>query len=249
MEKAKYGLDAPYVVATFIGIALVSPFLGLWLESFLQAAGFPLFAIIIKWEFWCISLIFLLETLCMIHSSKKGKKKCLSRLLDKLSLQGNEKVLDVGCGRGLFSTLLAKRLPSGRVTGIDIWQGKDQSGNSLLRAQKNALLEGVENRVEFQTADMRKIPFPDDSFDLVVSSLVIHNLSLKEDRLLALSEMARVLKPSGMLVIVDFRNTSEYVQALESLGWKDIQLTKRSFQIFPPVRVVVGKKAIKIFSH
>jgi len=52
------------------------------------------------------------------------------RILDRLHLRGDEVVLDMGCGRGAVLTAVARRLTTGRVTGVDIWSKKDQSGNA-----------------------------------------------------------------------------------------------------------------------
>ncbi len=72
--------------------------------------------------------------------------------------------------------MAAQRLPRGRAVGVDVWSTKDQSGNAEQVTRQNAELEGVADRVELHTADMRKLPFDDGSFDVVVSSLAIHNV-------------------------------------------------------------------------
>ena len=78
--------------------------------------------------------------------------------------------------------------------------------------------EGVADRVELQTADMRKLPFEDGSFDVVVSSLAIHNVPGAGERAKALREAARVLKKGGRLMIADIRHTSDYARELEACG-------------------------------
>lgn len=65
----------------------------------------------------------------------------------------------------------------GHVTGVDMWDSKDQSQSSAVAALNNALREGVREYVEVKTADARELPFPNASFDLVVSSLCIHNIA------------------------------------------------------------------------
>ncbi|EUA43837.1 methyltransferase domain protein [Mycobacterium xenopi 4042] len=79
-----------------------------------------------------------------------------------------------GCGRG--AVLLPRR--SGcprRAVGIDLWRA-DQTDNSPTATMTNARLEDVADRVEVRTADMTALPFDDESFDVVVSSLAIHNI-------------------------------------------------------------------------
>jgi cyclopropane fatty-acyl-phospholipid synthase-like methyltransferase len=65
----------------------------------------------------------------MVWSSKVGKLRERERLLDAVPWRGDETVLDVGCGRGLLLTAAARRIPDGKVIGVDIWQEVDQSGN------------------------------------------------------------------------------------------------------------------------
>jgi len=51
-----------------------------------------------------------------------------------------------------------------------------------------------------------------------------------------------VLKPGGQIALLDFMATDEYFATFQSMGWKDIQLSRPSFRMFPPVRVVSGRR-------
>ena len=62
----------------------------------------------------------------MIWTSKVGKVREREALLDRITWSGTERVLDAGCGRGLMLIGAAKRLTTGKATGIDIWQGEDR---------------------------------------------------------------------------------------------------------------------------
>ena len=120
-----------------------------------------------------------------------------------LELKGNEKVLDVGCGLGKMTIGVAKHLNTGRVIGIDIWSKTEIPGNSPERAYANAEIEGVSERAEFRTGNVLSIPFPDNSFDVVTSSSVINNLHGKTEKLKALEEIFRVLRPGGRFLLLE----------------------------------------------
>src|SRR5262249_31403469 len=113
---------------------------------------------------------------------------------------------------------VARRLTSGRATGVDLWSTRDQSGNARDVTLRNMALEGIAERVVVETGDMRALPFPSESFDVVVSSLAIHNISSQQGRAAAVSEAWRVLTPGGRLAIADIRATGRYAATLRSLG-------------------------------
>jgi ubiquinone/menaquinone biosynthesis C-methylase UbiE len=184
----------------------------------------------------------LLMALSMIWSSKVGKLRKREMLIESLNLKGNETVLDVGCGRGLLLIEAAKHLPNGKAIGVDIWQSVDLSGNKPEATLENARLEGVAERVQVRTGDMRELPLPDQSVDAVIANLSIHNIPSKAGRAQAIREIHRVLKPGGLIALQDMMATQEYIANLQSLGWKDIQRSELSFWVIPPVRVVSGRK-------
>lgn len=178
----------------------------------------------------------------MIWSSKVGKLQFRERLIDSLALRGAETVVDVGCGRGLLLNGAARHLTVGKAIGIDLWQSADQSGNRPEATLANAEAEGVADRVEVKTGDMRELAFADRTIDVVVSSLAIHNIPDRGGREKAVREVAPVLKPNGQVALLDFQCMDEYVQTLLSLGWREVNRSGLQFQMFPPVRVVTGKK-------
>ena len=240
MSRADYGIDAPPVVRNLAlgGTALV--ILGM---IFLRLTFIPplLSSIVGYWGIFAGGSM-VLTSLFMIWSSKVGKLRMRKMLIDSLNLTGNETLLDVGCGRGLLLIGAAKHLPNGKAIGVDLWQTVDQSGNQPEVTLENARAEGVAERVEVKTGDMRELPLPDQSIDTVVASLSIHNVPGKEGRIKAIHEIHRVLKPGGQVALLDFMATDEYLAALESLGWKGVQRSGLSFWMFPPVRMVSGRK-------
>ena len=168
----------------------------------------------------------------MMYESKNKKIKERDAILDQLQLNDNDRVLDVGCGRGLMLIGAAKRLITGKAIGIDIWVSKDQSQNTMQATLDNAQKEGVADRVEVKTADMRSLPFENASFDVIVSHWVVHNLEQKLDRDKALSEMVRVLKPNGRLSLTDIENRLEYVERLTALGLSNIFIVSNPLRDF-----------------
>lgn len=156
-----------------------------------------------------------------LYSTGPGKHSVWSELLDGLDLDGDEQILDVGCGRGAVLIQAARRLTGGRAVGADVWHRRDQSGNSRSSAEHNAVCEGVADRVELVNADARELPFPSGSFDVVVSNLVFHNILHRDQRARAVREAARVLRPGGRLRIVDFGGDS-YAGILRAAGCGDV---------------------------
>jgi arsenite methyltransferase len=157
------------------------------------------------------------------YTTGPGKLSVWKQLLDNLSLRGDEHVLDIGCGRGAVLISAAQRLPRGRATGVDIWRVHDQTGNSQAVAQRNAEIEGVSERVELVNADARALPFPPESFDVVLSNLAFSNISDSEDRARALREAVRVLRLGGQLRIVDDR-ADRYSSVLLHAGCTDVEV-------------------------
>ena len=228
MKRPHYGIDAPELLRFFFisGSAALVLFFVILLTSI---AGSTL-KIILGTLLGIVAFYLLTMGGFMIYGSKVMKLKDNEKLLSLIQWSGNEQVLDIGCGRGLMLVSAAKRLIAGKATGIDIWQEKDQANNSLFAALVNAAIEGVAQRVEVQTADMRKLPFSDSSFDVVTSNWAIHNLVAEADRQTTLNEIIRVLKPSGVVIINDIVNQAEYADYLKLQGMENVQLHNNSIR-------------------
>jgi arsenite methyltransferase len=157
-----------------------------------------------------------------MYATRTGKFVVWDRILGELGLHGDETALDLGCGRGAVLLATAKRLPRGRAIGVDLWQA-DQTDNSQQATLDNAVLEDVADRVEVRTADMTDLPLPDDSVDVIVSNLAIHNIPTPAGRRKALDEAVRVLRPGGRLAVADLWETRQHADHLRNLGWRNVR--------------------------
>jgi len=228
-----YGIDAPDLVKFFFmsGTVALVVFVGTLLSSILGETLRIIIAILSG-----IVASYLLGMGCfMVYFSKIAKLKESEKLLNLIQWCGDEQVLDVGCGRGLMLIGSAKRLTTGKAIGIDIWQQEDQADNSSAATFANAAIEDVAERIEVKTADMRELPFPENSFDIIISNWTVHNLEMEGDRQKALDEIIRVLKPKGMVVLADIANQAEYARHFELRGMLNVQLHNQ------PIRDLVLK--------
>jgi SAM-dependent methyltransferase len=226
-EQPNYGIDAPGVVRNLalagIGALLVAvaSLLSLIPRAIPVAPGLRLE---VAPSAIPAGIALCLSACWMYFGSKYGKTAEREKLIGRVEWTGAERVLDVGCGRGLILVGAARRLTTGSAVGIDIWQAEDLSGNRADVPLKNAALEGVADRVSVQNADMRRLPFPDDSFDVVLSRAAIHNVYSAADRATTIREIARVLKRGGRAVIADIRHHGEYKKAFVEAGCPDVRL-------------------------
>jgi SAM-dependent methyltransferase len=177
---------------------------------------------------------------------KVGKFHHRDFMLNLHTWRGDEKVLDVGCGRGLLLAGAAKRIATlsgtGHVTGIDVWSNVDMSGNSATATQHNLELEGISNLCTLRSEPAQTMSFPDATFDLIVSNLCIHNIYDAPTRRLALQQIVRVLKPGGIALISDYKLTGEYAKEFNSASLL-VQKRRGSFlTAFPPLTVVIARK-------
>ena len=220
-KKPDYGIDAPGLATGFLCGGIGAFALALVVGRF---GGGQIWGLAATSLFTVLGIYLSGMGCLMVVWSKRIKLKMRETLLDHIAWRGDERVLDVGCGRGLMMVGAARRLKSGTATGIDIWSAKDQSANGPEGALDNARLEGVSDRVQVETGDMRALPFADTSFDVVMSHWVVHNLASEADRTLALGEMVRVLRFGGHLILADIEHREAYMAVLQTLGLIDCRI-------------------------
>jgi SAM-dependent methyltransferase len=232
IPRVPMGLYALAVIGLALGAASLTPFLP---DSAL-----------LRFSTLTLGVLLLLPALLARHfalSKWHYASRIRKDIFDALALRGDERVLDVGCGAGLLVNEAAKRLTSGKATGIDIWASHSGGGNYAL-LMKNAHVEGVADKIEFKQADVRRLPFEDASFDVIVSSGALHHISRdRSEHEQAINEMLRVLKPGGRIALMDISHMIEgYAASMKTKSvTSDVKKTVQSPFGFE-MSVMIGKK-------
>ncbi|MFS0726309.1 class I SAM-dependent methyltransferase [Paenibacillus sp. 1P07SE] len=132
-----------------------------------------------------------------------------NKLIRQIQVDSGQRVLDLGCGTGTLTLLLKQAYPKAEVTGLDI------DPNVLQIAKKKAVDMGMD--IIFNQGTSFELPYPDHSFDRVVTSLMFHHLTL-ENKLRTLKEIFRVLKPQGELHIADWGKSQNRLMRIAFLS-------------------------------
>ncbi|HEX2909889.1 MAG TPA: methyltransferase domain-containing protein [Chloroflexia bacterium] len=177
------------------------------------------------------------------------------RTLHLARLRSGEQVLDVGCGTGTLAIEVQQYVgASGRVCGID-------PGNQQI-ARARAKADRQKRPIDFQIGTIEQLPFPDQSFDVVLSTIMMHHLGAGLKRQ-GLAEIARVLKPGGRVVIADFKrpqerqgqsrrfhaggsSTGDLVALLKEAGFSQVETEEMApprFSAFPGAGFILAHKS------
>ncbi len=212
MNKINYGIDAPKVIRNLLVIGFF-----LLATCFLPPGLFPPVSTFLHRSAFAPAVSLIASGLLMYAYAKFGKKKHRDRILNLYDWKGGEKVLDIGTGLGLLVIGAAKKLTTGKATGIDIFNKYDLSDNTIEQTKMNVQLENVSNNVEILVENILKTSFRDNNFDVIVSNLCLHNLYKPDERKQACAEINRILKSGGKAIISDFKNTGEYKNTFATL--------------------------------
>ena len=198
----------------FAPVILVLIFIGL---SFFNA-----YFLILAGLFLFIATYFAYAWIQFSPSGKNVQTQIQEEVFDNLNWNGTGKVLDIGCGNAPLSIMAAKRYSDAKVIGIDYW-GKTWDYSKAV-CERNAEIAGVAGRVVFQKASASKLPFEDESFDLVISNLVFHEVKESEDKKELIREALRVVKKGGKFSLQDLFLIQQYYGNIDELlatirGW------------------------------
>lgn len=130
-------------------------------------------------------------------------------LIDAADLEPHQRVLDLGCGTGTLAIMVKEREPAAEVTGLD-------ADPQILELARHKTGEaGVP--IAFNEGLASELPYPDGSFDRVLSTLFFHHLT-SDDKRACLAEIRRVLRPGGQLHLADWTAPADALQA--ALSWQ-----------------------------
>jgi len=229
-EKVDFGVWVPLKII-IIPLLLTLVFLGLGLIHwvFLVFAGL----------FLIITVYFAVARHLFSASDSLLQRQIQSLLIDHINWDGSGEILDIGCGNGPLTIALAKKYPGAKVVGMDYW-GKDWDYSKQV-CERNASLSNVAQRTIFRPGSAVELPFPDNSFDLVVSNLVFHEVRGASDKRELIKEALRVLRPGGSFVFQDlfllqsyFGTPEELVDLVKGWGTAQVEFIKTCDEPFIP---------------
>ncbi len=239
--RVGYGIDEPRTIAELMIAGVLSVGVGLLISAY-TAESEPTLAETGLLVGPGVGFLILVVAAALYWSSRLGKFREMTKIVNNIPWGGGEVVLDLGCGRGMATILAAKRLRNGYVVGVDTWSKARISGNDPRSLMANAEAENAEPRVGALRASSAQLPFSDSSFDIILSGVAVHHLVRKGQREALFAELARVLKEGGRVGILDAGNGNEYSRLMNRTGLRDIEMHRLRFSSFPPFHVVLARK-------
>lgn len=148
------------------------------------------------------------------------------RLVNQANIQPGQRVLDLGCGTGTLTLLIKQVYPDADVIGLD--------GDLTVLTLARAKAEKVGVPLAFNAGMAFQLPYPDQAFDRVLTSLMLHHLTT-DNKLRTLHEVYRVLQPGGALYVLDFGKPHTTLAYLISLIVRNFEQVADNIQGLLPI--------------
>ena len=161
------------------------------------------------------------------------------RLLREANIQPGQRVFDLGCGTGLLTRMVKQSAPEAQVIGLD----GDEEVLKIARDKSRG------PDIQWDHALTTDMPYPDDTFDVVVSSFVTHHLT-SADKLRTFEEVQRVLRPDGWFHILDFGPPFNLLTRVQASVMKNFERTADNFAgMILPMLMEAGFGRVKEAGH
>jgi arsenite methyltransferase len=239
--KTGYGIDEPRSIIQLCLAAVITIATG-FIVSFYVVTTNEFLSALFLFGMPTVGFLILAIAVSLYWSSRLGKPREVERLMREIPWGGSERVLDVGCGRGLMMINAAKRLQDGYAVGVDLWKTRDLSGNDPASIWANARVEGVQDKVTAVKADARFLPFANNSVDAALSGMTLHLIGRRGDWDTALQELMRVVKEGGRVAVLDAGHGNEYADLMRRQGMADVHISRLRVRAFPPLHSVTARK-------
>lgn len=216
---------------------------------FFDNSTIKILLLLISIPFGYISIILLLSYFYFSEHGGNYQNIIHDKLVNKINIDDNISVVDIGAGSGSLSIKTAKKNKSLKVTSVDYWG--DNWEYSMKQCLANTKIEFVDQQIDLIKASASKLPFADNDFDVVISCLTFHEVQDVKDKNLVIAEAIRVLKSGGQFVFFDlfyekndFGDIGDFVEKLESNNVKIIEMTGvKDFLVHCP-KILLKKKVL-----
>lgn len=200
---------------------------------------FKILIVFLTCFFYVLIIYFILARKQFSYEGGMVQDKVLETLMDHIDFNGNGKILDIGCGSGALVNKLAKKYPDAKITGLDYWGVK--WNYNMAQCIKNAEIENVIDKVNFVNASALSNTFDNDTFDLIVSNNVFHEIRNTKSKFTAIEESIRVLKKDGLFVFQDLFLLKAYygteqniIDNFKKMGCSEVNFIKTNNLPFIP---------------